>query len=101
MKTLITAIALVAFVAANGFMTSAYAQAPAGGAAPAPNAPVVAPTTPASPAAAPAKSTTHKGTKKSATKKTKKSTKSSAKKKSAKPSTQGSLGVEPSVGHAG
>jgi hypothetical protein len=103
MKTLIIAVALFVFVAANGVLTGAYAQAPSGGgAAPAANVPAVAPTSPTSPTAAPAKSTTHKSTRKSSKKRTKpKSTKSSATKKSSKPSTQGSLRTVPAAIDAG
>jgi hypothetical protein len=99
MKTLISVVALVAFVAGTAVPIEAFAQAPGGGAPPpAANAPAMAPTTPTAPETAPAKSTAHKSTHKSAKKKTHtKSTKSS--KKTNKPPTQGSLKTAPNLDH--
>ena len=64
MKTLITAVALLAFLAGNAVSTGAFAQASSAGAPPpSANAPAVAPTTPATgPETTPPKSPTHKTT---------------------------------------
>jgi len=104
MKTLVTAIALFAFVAADSLVVSAYAQAPSGSVttAPAMNAPAVAPTTPTTTMAAPKKATSHRVSRKSTKRTTRhKTAKSSATKKSTKPATQGSLASPPSAGRAG
>jgi hypothetical protein len=99
MKTLISACALLAFLAANTLPIDASAQTSGGAAAPAPesSAPAVAPTTPAAPTT---KSPTHKTTKHTTKKKTKpKATKSSTNKKAAKPATQGSLQIATPTRH--
>lgn len=62
MKTLITAVALVAFLAGNAVSTGAFAQASSAGAPPpAANMPAVAPTTPTTGTeTTPPKSPTHR-----------------------------------------
>ena len=90
MKTFVSALALLAFLAANTLPSVVYAQPAAGGTTPAPApesaAPAPAATTPA------AKHPTHKTTKHSAKKRTKaKPVKSSSNKNSAKRPTQSLL----------
>jgi hypothetical protein len=94
MKTVASAVALLAFLAANTLPSNVYAQPATGAAAPAPESAGAAGTTTA-------KQPTHKATKHTAKKKTKsKPVKSSTNKKSTKKSTQSSL-VEPTLRSTG